>query len=57
MQQQKRVKTSIYLDRTLYSNLCEISDKEHRTLTFVLNRTLEDGLKHKILNETELNKE
>jgi hypothetical protein len=54
MQPQRKVKTSIYLDKRVHDLLNERRIKEHRTLTFVLNRTLENGLRYDAFNATKL---
>lgn len=42
---QRNIKTSLYIDEKLYGILREKSIKEQRTLSTVLNRVLENGLK------------
>jgi hypothetical protein len=54
MQPQRKVKTSIYLDKRVHDLLNERRIKERRTLTVILNRALENGLRCDAFNETEL---
>jgi len=50
----RKIKTSLYIDERLLDYLNRKRITEERTLTYVLNRTLENGIQYDAFNATEL---